>query len=414
MLFRLQPLLDVKSITDRHNSVEWFHRNSLRRENITLLLKSVSDIERVSNKLLSLNATPRDLSSLEQSLGIIPTLKEIFSNCDDQNLILRLSENLKTHDLTIQQINSAIVEDPQITVGEGSVIKKGFSKELDSLRESSAESQNYIASLQESEKSKTGIKTLKVGYNKVFGYYIEVSKTQSELVPENYIRRQTLTNAERYITTEIKEYESKVLSAQDQIKELELSLYKNLCEEIYQDVKNILETANILAEIDVLASFADAATQFNYIRPALNNNSQIDIQSGRHPVVEKMVDTSKFVPNDIFLSNEDTQLMILTGPNMAGKSTYIRQIGIIVLMAQIGSYVPASSAKIGLVDRIFTRIGMQDDISVGHSTFMIEMVETASIIYNASPKSLIILDEIGRGTSTYDGLAIAKIGRAHV
>ncbi|GIT16537.1 MAG: hypothetical protein CM1200mP38_1940 [Dehalococcoidia bacterium] len=235
-----------------------------------------------------------------------------------------------------------------------------------------------------------------------------MSKTQSELVPENYIRRQTLTNAERYITTEIKEYESKVLSAQDQIKELELSLYKNLCEEISQDVKNILETANILAEIDVLASFAEAATQFNYIRPALNNNSQIDIQSGRHPVVEKMVGTSKFVPNDIFLSNEDTQLMILTGPNMAGKSTYIRQIGIIVLMAQIGSYVPASSAKIGLVDRIFTRIGMQDDISVGHSTFMIEMVETASIIYNASPKSLIILDEIGRGTSTYDGLAIAK------
>ena len=403
-----QPLLDVKSITDRHNSVEWFHRNSLRRENITLLLKSVSDIERVSNKLLSLNATPRDLSSLEQSLGIIPTLKEIFSNCDDQNLILRLSENLKTHDFTIQQINSAIVEDPQITVGEGSVIKKGFSKELDSLRESSVESQNYIASLQESEKSKTGIKTLKVGYNKVFGYYIEVSKTQSELVPENYIRRQTLTNAERYITTEIKEYESKVLSAQDQIKELELELYKNLCEEISQDVKNILETANILAEIDVLASFAEAATQFNYIRPTLNNNSQIDIQSGRHPVVEKMVGSSKFVPNDIFLSNEDTQLMILTGPNMAGKSTYIRQVGIIVLMAQIGSYVPASSAKIGLVDRIFTRIGMQDDISVGHSTFMIEMVETASIIYNASPKSLIILDEIGRGTSTYDGLAIAK------
>ena len=403
-----QPLLDVKSITDRHNSVEWFHRNSLRRENITLLLKSVSDIERVSNKLLSLNATPRDLSSLEQSLGIIPTLKEIFSNCDDQNLILRLSENLKTHDFTIQQINSAIVEEPQITVGEGSVIKKGFSKELDSLRESSVESQNYIASLQESEKSKTGIKTLKVGYNKVFGYYIEVSKTQSELVPENYIRRQTLTNAERYITTEIKEYESKVLSAQDQIKELELELYKNLCEEISQDVKNILETANILAEIDVLASFAEAATQFNYIRPTLNNNSQIDIQSGRHPVVEKMVGSSKFVPNDIFLSNEDTQLMILTGPNMAGKSTYIRQVGIIVLMAQIGSYVPASSAKIGLVDRIFTRIGMQDDISVGHSTFMIEMVETASIIYNASPKSLIILDEIGRGTSTYDGLAIAK------
>ena len=270
------------------------------------------------------------------------------------------------------------------------------------------ESQNYIASLQESEKSKTGIKTLKVGYNKVFGYYIEVSKTQSELVPENYIRRQTLTNAERYITTEIKEYESKVLSAQDQIKELELELYKNLCEEISQDVKNILETANILAEIDVLASFAEAATQFNYIRPTLNNNSQIDIQSGRHPVVEKMVGSSKFVPNDIFLSNEDTQLMILTGPNMAGKSTYIRQVGIIVLMAQIGSYVPASSAKIGLVDRIFTRIGMQDDISVGHSTFMIEMVETASIIYNASPKSLIILDEIGRGTSTYDGLAIAK------
>ena len=403
-----QPLLNVKSLTNRQNSVEWFHTNSLRRENIILLLKSVSDIERVANKLLSLNATPRDLSSLSQSLGIIPKLREMFFNSDDKKLILEICENLKTHDFTIQQINSAIVEDPQIIVGEGGVIKNGYSTELDNLRQSSDKSQNYIVSLQASERSKTGIKTLKVGYNKVFGYYIEVTKAQSSLVPENYIRRQTLTNAERYITTEIKEYESKILSAKDKIKELELSLYKDLCEKISKDVPNILQTAQILAKVDVYASFAEAATQFNYIRPTLNNNSLIDIQSGRHPVVEKMVGSSKFVPNDIELSNEDTQLMILTGPNMAGKSTYIRQVGIIVLMAQIGSFVPASSATIGLVDRIFTRIGMQDDISVGHSTFMIEMVETASIIYNATPKSLIILDEIGRGTSTYDGLAIAK------
>lgn len=403
-----QPLLDVKSLTRRHNSVEWFHCNSLRRENITLLLQSVSDIERVGNKLLSLNATPRDLASLAHSLGIIPKLKEIFLNCDDKNLIPGLCENLKAHAQTIHQIKSAIVEDPQITVGEGAVIKKGFSIELDDLRQSSDESQSYIASLQESERSKTGIKSLKVGYNKVFGYYIEVTKAQSELVPENYIRRQTLTNAERYITPEIKEYESKILSAQDKIKELELLLYKNLCVELSQDVQNILETAKILAKIDVFASFAEAATQFNYIRPSLNNSSLIDIQAGRHPVVEKMVGPSKFVPNDIALSNEHEQLIILTGPNMAGKSTYIRQVGIIVLMAQIGSFVPANSATIGLVDRIFTRIGMQDDISVGHSTFMIEMVETASIIHNATPKSLIILDEIGRGTSTYDGLAIAK------
>jgi len=300
------------------------------------------------------------------------------------------------------------VDDPPPVVSEGNVIKSGFSSELDELRSASSNARKYLADLERTERDRTGIKSLKVGYNKVFGYYIEVTSPHLSRVPQDYIRKQTLAGAERYFTPQLKEYESLILNAETRIAELESSLFRQVCRQVGDCGDRILSIAAALAQIDVLSDFAEVAVRYGYVCPRLTDDDAITIVNGRHPVVERALTDERFVPNDTYLSNQDAQLIILTGPNMSGKSTYLRQVALIVLLAQIGSFVPADSATIGLVDRIFTRVGLQDDLVTGQSTFMIEMVETANILNNATSKSLIILDEIGRGTSTYDGLSIAQ------
>ncbi len=300
------------------------------------------------------------------------------------------------------------MEQPPASLDEGGVIKPGFSPELDELRTKSTTSKQYLANLERQERQRTGIKNLKVGYNRVFGYYIEISNSNLSQVPQDYIRKQTLVNGERFFTPELKEYETQILHVQERIKELEADLFYWICGQVAASSEAILTLTRALANMDVFSSLAEVAVRYNYVRPELNESSQIIIKDGRHPVVERTLPENAFIPNDTHLSNEDTQLIILTGPNMSGKSTYLRQVALIVLMAQIGSFVPAASASIGMVDRIFTRIGAGEDLAAGKSTFMVEMTETANILNNATPRSLIILDEIGRGTSTYDGLSIAR------
>ena len=403
-----QPLLDVEGIVKRQDAVAWFHRSALRRERVVALLDAVSDIERLVNRVRGLTATPRDLVALADSLEVAPQVKAILEEDDDGPEVSWVAERIRDNDDVAGLIRRAIEDDPPAVVGEGKVFKAGFSSELDDLLQASRGAQGYIASLEEKERRRTGIKSLKVGYNKVFGYYIEISKSKLANVPDEYIRRQTLVGAERFITPEMKEYEARILNAQERIGELESSLFRQVCQQVGAGAPSILDTARALAQVDVFCSLADVASRYGYVRPELNDGDAMDIKQGRHPVVERMLPAGGFVPNDVRMSNDDAQLIILTGPNMAGKSTYIRQVALIVLMAQLGSYVPAEAASIGVVDRLFTRVGLQDDLAVGQSTFMIEMVETAAILNHATPRSLIVLDEIGRGTSTYDGLAIAR------
>jgi DNA mismatch repair protein MutS len=403
-----QPLLDLERLIQRQDAVAWMHRSALRRERLIMLLESVSDIERLVNKVRGFNATPRDLVALAISLEVAPRLRAILEEDEDAQQVAWLAGDIGDNGEVTQLVRRAINDDPPLVVGEGRVIKPGFSPDLDGLREASRNAQDYIARLEQKERGRTGIRSLKVGYNKVFGYYIEVSKPNLAQVPQDYMRRQTLVNGERFITPEMKEYESLILNAQDRIGELEASLFRQVCQQVADAATAIMATAQAIAHVDVFCSLADVAARYRYVRPTLNDGDVLEIKQGRHPVVERMLPPGAFVPNDTRLSGRDEQLIILTGPNMAGKSTYIRQVAVIVLMAQIGSYVPAESAAIGLVDRIFTRVGLQDDLAVGQSTFMVEMLETAAILNHATPRSLIILDEIGRGTSTYDGLAIAR------
>ena len=403
-----QPLLDLAQLRHRQDSVSWFHCNSMRRERILALLESVSDMERLMNKVRGFNSLARDLLALAASLESAPTIKEILAGDEDSPQVADLTEALRDNTVTIDLIRRSIRDEPPITVGDGKTIKPGFSADLDAVRAATTTAQGYIARLETGERERTGIKSLKVGYNKVFGYYIEVSNANLSLVPEDYIRRQTLVGGERYITPEMKEYESQILNSQDRLNELENSIFRQVCQQVADEAASIISTAQALAQTDVFCSLADVASRSDYCRPKLDEGDTIEIKEGRHPVVEQMLDQGDFVPNDTTMSSSDAQLCLITGPNMAGKSTYIRQVAIITLMAQIGSFVPAESATIGLVDRIFSRVGLQDDLAVGQSTFMVEMVETAAILNHATPRSLIILDEIGRGTSTYDGLAIAK------
>ena len=403
-----QPLLDLAQLRDRQDSVSWFHRSSMRRERILALLESVSDMERLMNKVRGFNSLARDLLALAASLESAPMIKEVLAVDEDSPQVADLTETLRDNTVTIDLIRRSIQDEPPITVGDGKTIKPGFSADLDAIRAATTTAQGYIARLETGERERTGIKSLKVGYNKVFGYYIEVSNANLSLVPEDYIRRQTLVGGERYITPEMKEYESQILNSQDRLNELENSIFRQVCQQVADEAASIISTAQALAQTDVFCSLADVASRSDYCRPKLDEGDTIEIKEGRHPVVEQMLDQGDFVPNDTTMSNSDAQLCLITGPNMAGKSTYIRQVAIITLMAQIGSFVPAESATIGLVDRIFSRVGLQDDLAVGQSTFMVEMVETAAILNHATPRSLIILDEIGRGTSTYDGLAIAK------
>jgi DNA mismatch repair protein MutS len=338
---------------------------------------------------------------LRTSLEKVAQLKATLDNCPN-----KLVSELKLFPEIVDLIDRAIVDEPG-DLDHGNVIKEGFSSELDELRHSSTKAKQYLASLEQREKQRTGIKSLKVGYNRVFGYYIEVSRANLNLVPEDYIRKQTLAEAERFFTPELKEYESLILTSQEKIAYLETALFNQVCQQIGAEGEQILTTARAIAQIDVFSCLAEVAACYNYTRPELTNEDVIDIKEGRHPMVERSLGSDNFIPNDTYLRNSDSQLIILTGPNMSGKSTYLKQVALIVLLAQIGSFVPAKSAKIGIVDRIFTRIGAQEDLAAGQSTFMVEMTETANILHNATTRSLLILDEIGRGTSTYDGLSIA-------
>ena len=402
-----QPLLDMGELIVRQDGVAFFHGNLMRRENTVGLLSRVSDLERVLNRIRLGVAVPRELVTLKASLEAASALLALFQE-EDAQVIRWLADMMHPCDDVEALIGEALSAEPAGDAGEGNVIREGFSPELDELRLASRNAKEYIAGLERKERERTGVKALKVGYNKVFGYYIEVSNPNLSRVPGDYVRRQTLVGGERFITPELKEYESLILNAKERIEELERSLFRQVCSQIGERGRAISSLAEGVGHLDVFAALAEVASRHGYVRPRLIDAEAIDIRAGRHPVVERVMGPGTFVPNDTSMSNSDARLIVLTGPNMAGKSTYIRQVGLIVLMAQIGSFVPAESVTMGLVDRIFTRVGLQDDLATGQSTFMIEMVETASILNQATPRSLIILDEIGRGTSTYDGLSIAR------
>ncbi|MBE0415921.1 MAG: DNA mismatch repair protein MutS, partial [Dehalococcoidia bacterium] len=391
-----QPLLDIKQLERRLDAVAWFQGSAGRRTKTIALLGQIADLERLINRIRSGIATPRELVSLRRSLDAASHLREAMGQEDDPP-IRWLLEGLKPCQDVIALISQAIVEEPPQSLGDG-VIKEGFSAELDEIRSASRDAKKYLANLERQERERTGIRSLKVGYNKVFGYYIEVSKPNLPHVPADYIRKQTLVGGERFFTPQLKEYESLILNAQERIAELEGNILRQVSSQVGAAAERILEVASALAQMDVFSALGEAAARYNYIRPKLTTDDAIIISGGRHPVVEQMISDEPFVPNDTYLSNRDAQMVILTGPNMSGKSTYLRQVALIVLLAQIGSFVPADSASIGIVDRIFTRVGAQDEVSMGRSTFMVEMEETANILNHATPRSLVILDEIGRGT----------------
>ncbi len=403
-----KPLLDITELNRRLDAVTWFHENTLARNQTISLLGKTADIERLINRVRSNIITPREIVALKHGLEVIPELVQVIESGSSNSQINWLKEELKPRQDVVELVGEAIVDEPSNSLGEGNVIRKGFSEELDNLRMASQNARQYLANMERQEQENTGIKSLKVGYNKVFGYYIEVSKPNLPQVPEHYIRKQTLVNGERFFTPELKEYESMILNARDRISELETSLFQRVCRQVATASDRVLAVADALANVDVFSSLAETAIRYDYHRPELNTGTAITIHGGRHPVVERSLVGSDFVPNDTFLSNDDAQLIVLTGPNMAGKSTYLKQVALIVLLAQTGSFVPAASVEIGVVDRIFTRVGAREDLAAGQSTFMMEMVETANILNNATPRSLLILDEIGRGTSTYDGLSIAR------
>ena len=399
-----QPLLNIEQLVDRQKAIEWFYQNTFARQKVTSVLGDIADLERLINRVRSNVAIPRDLVALRSGLDKLP---EIKTSMEEYNAPRSLISELRPCPEVVDLIEKAIVDEPGASLEHGGVIKTGFSSELDTIRQALFDAKNYLTNLERQERERSGIKSLKVGFNRVFGYYIEISKANLNLVPGNYIRKQTLAGAERFFTPELKEYESLILNAQERIVELETSIFRQVCQQIDLSGESILISAKALAEIDVFSSLAEVAVRYGYVKPELTTGDVIEIKEGRHPVVERNLESNSFVPNDTYICNEDTQLIILTGPNMSGKSTYLKQVAIIVLLAQIGSFVPASVARIGIVDRIFTRIGAQEDLAAGQSTFMVEMVETANIVNNATPRSLVILDEVGRGTSTYDGLSIA-------
>ena len=401
-----QPLLMVEAIRRRQEGVaEIFDRQDVLRA-LQELLRKVRDLERLISKISTGFAGPRDVLALKESLNTVPKVAEELDEFTSP-ILVETREKLVPLDHVVELIDSAIVAEPPATLRDGGVFRAGYNEELDELRSISSDGKSWIASFQESERRRTGIRSLKVGFNRVFGYYIEVTHRHKNLIPEDYIRKQTLVNSERYITPELKEYETKVLNAEERIVELEGELFKQLRQEIAKDTAAIQEIARAVAIVDVISSFAAAALEYNYVRPEVNSSDAVQITGGRHPVIERAMTGEKFVPNDVLLDGDENQLLIITGPNMAGKSTYIRQNALLVLMAQLGSFIPAASAKMGIVDRVFTRVGASDELIRGQSTFMVEMNETANILNNATSRSLIILDEIGRGTSTYDGISIA-------
>lgn len=396
-----QPLLNVEKINQRQNGVEYFFSNGMIRAELRASLKPVLDLERLINRVIAGQAQPRDLVGMRNTFSELPKVKTVISN---QSSVVSRQWSVCENEFSLLQ--NAIDDDPPATLQNTGVIRAGYSQELDSVIEASKHARDWIANLEGVEREKTGIKTLKVGYNKVFGYYIEISRGAADKAPESYIRKQTLVNAERFITPEMKEYETLVLNAEERIKDIETRLFKEVCAELSKAANQILSTARAIAELDVLSALGEVAALGGYTKPQVHEGSELEINEGRHPVVEQLLKGDRYIPNDVIFEKGEV-VRVITGPNMAGKSTYLRQAALIVLMAQMGSFVPAASAKIGLVDRIFTRIGAQDEIHAGQSTFMVEMVEAANILHHATSRSLLILDEIGRGTSTYDGLSIA-------
>jgi DNA mismatch repair protein MutS len=402
----LNPLLDTDEIRQRQDAVGSLMENTNTLPKIQRLLKNISDIERLSSKIENETVHARDLLALQNSLEHFPEIKKLFQEYDNSK-IQSLSEQIDELSDVKSLIHNALADDPPLGIKDGGIIRDGFNHDVDELRQIRGSGKDFIASLQVKERQKTRIPSLKVGYNRVFGYYIEVTKTHLSLVPEHYLRKQTLVNGERFITPELKEYEAKVLNAEERLKSLEYQLFIDIRQGISKETERIQKTSLALAELDSLQSFAFVAHRYHYERPEVNEETRIQISESRHPVVERMSYGEKFIPNNTLIDSDANNILIITGPNMAGKSTYMRQVALLVLLAQTGSFLPAKDAHIGVVDRIFTRIGASDAITKGQSTFMVEMIETANILNNATSKSLILLDEIGRGTSTFDGISIA-------
>ncbi len=400
------PLIDVTEINNRLEAVKELKDNVIARGEIEVNLKGVYDMERLAGKISYGSANARDLNSLKASSGKLPQIKSLIANSKSQ-MLQNLCNELDSLEDIYKLIDDAIVEEPPMLITEGGIIKKGYNAEIDELKNAMTDGKTWLVELEAREREKTGIKGLKVGYNKVFGYYIEVTKSNLSLVPDRYIRKQTLTGGERYITEELKELEDKVLGAEEKVVSLEYTAFTQIREKIKTQIQRLQRSAMAISKLDVLCSFATVAEDLNYCMPQVDNSGVIDIKDGRHPVIEKTLPSGSFVANDTYMDKYENRLSIITGPNMAGKSTYMRQVALITLMAQIGSFVPATSAHIGVVDKIFTRVGASDDLSMGQSTFMVEMMEVANILKEATANSLVVLDEIGRGTSTYDGLSIA-------
>jgi len=420
-----QPLMKREDIEYRLNAVELFVKSSANRDEIREYLSAVYDLERLLGKVSFGSVNPRDMIALRTSVDMIApvknVLKDCIADCETESLLKADCECIKNLDAEIDvlrdvfdEINNCIVEEPPFTSKEGGIIRDGFSEDIDYLRKAKTEGKQWMAELEEKERERTGIKTLRINYNKVFGYFIEVTNSFKNLVPEDYQRKQTLTNAERYTTPRLKELEDTILNAEEKLNDLEYDVFCELRQFIEDRIERIQSTAKALAALDAICALAYVAEQNGYVKPTFNEKGTINIKEGRHPVVEKMLNDTLFIPNDTLLDNKSNQIAIITGPNMAGKSTYMRQTALIVLMAQIGSYVPAKSASIGVVDRIFTRVGASDDLASGQSTFMVEMNEVSNILRNATKNSLLILDEIGRGTSTFDGLSIAWAVIEHI
>jgi len=401
-----EPLKNINLINNRLDAVEELYNNIMISNNIKEYLKTIYDIERLISRIVYGNCNGRDMNSLKQSVSNLPDLKSEISNLKSR-MFVDIYESFDTLNDIHELIDSAIVDEPPVSAKEGGIIKQGYNNELDEIKEITINGKSWISELQNKEREATGIKNLKIGYTKVFGYYLEVTRSYMNLVPDYYIRKQTLANCERYVTPELKEMEARILNADEQMMKLEYELFLQIRQHIKEQVVRIQETAYSIAVIDTLNSLAIAAVKNNYVRPEMNNKGYIKITDGRHPVIEKIMKNEMFVPNDTFIDNKEQRMSIITGPNMAGKSTYMRQVALIALLAHIGSFVPAKNAEICTLDKIFTRVGASDDLSQGQSTFMVEMSEVSNILNNATENSLLILDEIGRGTSTYDGLSIA-------
>lgn len=409
-----QPLKSPARIIERLDAVEALTRKSVILSDIQILLEQVYDLERLMTKVMYKKANPRDLKALSATAIQLPSLKKELEKFSDNKLLSKYNNDISTLEEMVRLVENAVVDDPPIAVKDGGVIKDGFNEELDSLRHIMNHGKEMIEDIERREREATGIKTLKIGFNRVFGYYIEVTRSYQELVPEGYIRKQTLANAERYITEELKNAENAILGAKDKALSLEADIFAEVRDFLATKLEMVQKTASSVASVDVLCAFADTALKNQYVKPDISLDGTVDIKGGRHPVVELMLDGEMFVPNDVYIDNKSNRMSVITGPNMSGKSTYMRQTALIVLMAQIGSFVPADSAKISVVDKIFTRVGASDDLTAGQSTFMVEMSEVADILKNATHDSLVILDEVGRGTSTFDGVSIAKAVAEHI